>query len=168
MSLDKKLLEEVKLGFVAMPAGAGGPGPVAGGGLMTQAQAAPMGGGGMPMDPAMAGGGGMPMDPAMMGGGAPMDPAMAGGMPPEAGGMPPEAAGMPPELLEALSGAGAGGQITLSVDELIKLITGVLEASKSKRAPTTPTAAGAEGGAPTDPAMMGAGPGGGGDPMVGM
>ena len=45
--LDRSLLTNVKQAFVAMPGGsdpAAGPGPVAGGGMMTQAQAAPMGG----------------------------------------------------------------------------------------------------------------------------
>jgi hypothetical protein len=131
-TLDRSLLQSVKKAFVAMPAGSGGPGPVAGGGMLTQAQAAPMGG-----DPAAAGGA-PPMDPAMAGGGMPMDPAAMGGMPP--GGDPaamggdPAAGGMPPidpAMLASLMGGGAGGapapaqapgMITLSVQDLIALM----------------------------------------------
>jgi len=63
------------------------------------------GGGGMPMDPAMmGGGGGMPVDPAMMGGGGgmPMDPGMAMGIP---GGIDPAALGLPPGMGGAMGGA---------------------------------------------------------------
>jgi len=130
--LDLKALAEVKRAFVAMPAGADpsmGAGPVAGGGMMTQAQASPMGGTPQ-MDPAAAGGdpaaGGMPMDPAAMGGapgGAPpMDPAAMGGMPPpDAGGAPapaPEEA--PPEDAGAVPPP--TGQMVLSPAEFIAIL----------------------------------------------
>ena len=162
VKLNSELLSQVKRAFVSMPAGsdpATGAGPVAGGGLMTQAQAAPMG---APMDPAAAGGGAMPpIDPTAGGGGAmpPMDPAAAGGgaMPP----MDPAAAGggggeLPPEAMAMLMGGGEGGgggdsgsKITLTVDELIRLIEGVGGAVKGKKQAPAP-----------DPAAAGAGPGG--------
>jgi hypothetical protein len=153
--LDRGLLETVKRGFVTMPAGADpsmGAGPVAGGGMLTQAQAAPMGGTPQ-MDPAMMGGdpaamGGMPPDagagmpPADAGAGMPpADPAAAGGMPPDAGAgaPPPDAgAGMPPP----------SGQIVMSVQDLITLIqavqTGGAKVPKAK--PAGDAAAGGGGG----------------------
>jgi translation initiation factor IF-2 len=152
-TLDRSLLQSVKRAFVAMPAGSGGPGPVAGGGMLTQAQAAPMGG-----DPAMAGGA-PPMDPAAMGGGMPMDPAAMGGMPPGGdpaamGGDPAAAGGAPPmdpNMLAALmSSGGAGGapapaqapgMITLSVQDLIAL----MQSGGSKPKAKTDGAGGAAG-----------------------
>ena len=128
--LNMKLLSEIKQAFVQMPPESG-PGPVAGGGMMTQAQAAPMdpamAGGMPPVDPAMAGG--APMDPAMAGGMPPVDPAMAGGMPP----VDPAMAGMPPmdpAMLEQLAAEGGGaapaGQIVLSPAEFIDIIKSLL------------------------------------------
>lgn len=102
--LDRKTLDMVKRGFVSMPPGSDpsmGAGPVAGGGMLTQAQASPMGGtpqGGAPMDPSMMGGG-APMDPSMAGGGAPTDPSMQGGAP-----MDPSMAGGAPVDPNAASG----------------------------------------------------------------
>ena len=151
-TLDRDLLKTVKQGFVSMPAGSAdsaGPGPVAGGGMLTQAQAAPMGA--APMDPAMMGGG-APMDPAMMGGdpaamGAPpMDPAMAGMPPadPNAGAAPadPGAGAPPPD-------AGAGmpapsGQIVMSTQDLIQLIQALQSGGGAK--PKAKPAGGGEGG----------------------
>ena len=129
--LDRSLLEEVKKAFVSMPGGSDpsmGAGPVAGGGMLTQAQASPMGGT-PPMDPSMMGG--APMDPSM-GGGAPMDPSMmggAGGMPPDAsGGMPPPDAGaMPPPQ----------SQITMSVPDLISLIQALSPGGAKVKTPKT-------------------------------
>jgi len=104
VKLDLNLLNSVKKAFVAMPAGADpslGAGPVVGGGVLSQAQAAPMGG-----TP--------PMDPAAMGGMPPVDPAAMGGLPPE---------------LAALAGGGEmpGGQVSMSsaefTDLLVTLIT---------------------------------------------
>ena len=163
-TLNWKLLSEVKSAFMAMPGGE----PAAGGGMMTQAQAAPMGGTPQ-MDPSMAGGdpaamGAPPMDPAMAAGGAPMDPAMAGGDPaamgmdPAAmGGAPmdpamaggaggdPAAAGAPPMDPAAMAPpAPAGGQITMTVPEFTQLLQ-TLMASGGKPA-KAPKAAG-EGGA---------------------
>ena len=100
--LNYELLQEVEDGFrkkafVPMPGGQAE--PVAGAGMMTAAQAAPMG-----MDPAMAGGA-PPMDPSM-GGAPPMDPmAMLGGDP-----------------MAALGGAMPEGNITMSISEFIALI----------------------------------------------
>jgi hypothetical protein len=139
--LNRKLLTNVKQAFVAMPAGAdpmAGAGPVAGGGMMTQAQAAPMGGdpaamGGMPMDPAMMGGA-PPMDPAAMGGdpaamgGAPMDPAAMGGMPP----MDPAMMGGDPA---AMGGEPPPGQITMSAQEfteILQTLVGAVGGAKPK------------------------------------
>ena len=126
-TLNLDLLEEVKKAFVPMPGGQAE--PVAGAGMMTAAQAAPMGPPpGAPMDPAM---GGAPMDPAAMGG-APMDPAAMGGMPPmdpaAMGGMPPmdpAAMGMDPAMLAQAVGGEAGpsdGTITMPVSQLLELI----------------------------------------------
>ena len=79
-------------------------------------------------DPAAAAGGAAPMDPAMAGGGgAPMDPAAAGAAP---AGMPPP--GLDPAMAGMMGGAPAGAapggggmtgssQLTLTVDDLIKL-----------------------------------------------
>jgi hypothetical protein len=126
-SLNRNLLDQVKKAFVSMPQG-GGQGPVAGGGMLTQAQAAPMGdpsqaggdpnamaaqGGGVPMDPSMMGGdpaagGGVPMDPSMMGG---IDPSMLGGAGGAAGAADAASIPTPPT-----------GQIMLSPDEFIKSI----------------------------------------------
>ena len=129
--LDHAMLSQVKKGFVAMPGGADpsmGAGPVAGGGMMTQAQASPMGGTPQ-MDPSM--GGGMPPggDPSMGGGQPPMDPSMMGAAPggdPNAGGMPPGGdpnAGMPPAPpADAGAGAAPSGQIVLTPDEFIAII----------------------------------------------
>ena len=106
-----------------------------------------------------AGMGGMPPGGAPMGG----DP-MAGGMPmggdPMAGGMPmggdPMAGGMPPPGLDAamagLVGGGAPGgeapagpsQITISIDELIKLINMVNKGSGGAPANAAPAPAGAD------------------------
>jgi len=165
--LDSDLLSEVKQAFVQMPAGAGGPGPVAGGGMMTQAQAGPMGApmaGAPPMGPPPGG------DP-MMGGAPPMDPMMGGAPPPGGdpmmGGAPPPEGELPPEAMAALAGAmGGGGQedgrtITLSVDELIRLIEGIVGATKGKRTAAAPTDAAPEAAAPApDPlaALGGGGP----------
>ena len=141
--LDRSLLEEVKKAFVSMPGGSDpsmGAGPVAGGGMLTQAQASPMGGT-PPMDPSMMGGagGGAPMDPSMAGGGAPMDPSMmggAGGPPPDAGGgmppadagaMPPDASAMPPPQ----------SQITMSVPDLISLIQALGPSGAKVKTPKT-------------------------------
>jgi hypothetical protein len=139
--LDHKLLDEVKQAFVPM-SGEGG-GPVAGSGMMTAAQAAPMAPPGM--DP-MMGGGGMPMDPMMGGGTPPMDPMAGGGMPPggdpmaggappmdpmAAGGDPMAGGGLPPELGALLGGEGgapAEGQITMSATEFKDLITTIIGA----------------------------------------
>jgi hypothetical protein len=178
-TLDRELLDSVKEAFVAMPAGADpslGAGPVAGGGMLTQAQAAPMGGT-PPMDPAMMGGA-PPMDPAMMGGALPMDPAMmGGGMPPAGGELPPEAMGaLPPEAAAALTGGGAGGGITLTVDDLIRLVEGIIGATKTRKAApaaggeAAPAAGGeaapaANGGA-AGPMGGAAGPMGGAGPMM--
>jgi hypothetical protein len=137
--LDRDLLSQVKRGFVQMPAEAG-PGPVAGGGILTQAQAAPMGGdpsqqgapaGGMPMDPSMAGG--APIGPNMAGGAPAADPSQMSGAPADVGG----GGGIPPELMAALSGAGAGGgsstsQITMTVPDLIQLIQALQAGGGSK------------------------------------
>ena len=122
-TLNLDLLEEVKQAFVPMPGGQAE--PVAGAGMMTAAQVAPMGPPpGAPMDPAM---GGAPMDPAAMGmdpaamGGAPMDPAAMGGMPP----MDPAAMGMDPAMLAEAVGGEAGpsdGTITMPVSQLLELI----------------------------------------------
>lgn len=138
-TLNLKLLEQVKEGFVPMPGGQTE--PVAGASQMTAAMGSPMGGGGAPpMDPSMMGGAGAPpMDPSMMGGGMPMDPSMMGGAgapppmdpsmmggagappppadPAAAGGLPPEMAGMQ---------AGPDGMVTMPVSQLITLI-GVLK-----------------------------------------
>ena len=115
VKLDRNLLNAVKKAFVAMPSGQ----PAAGAGMMTQAQASPMGGTPQ-MDPAMMGG-----DPAAMGG-APMDPAMAGGDPAAMGGAPmdPAAAGgaMPPMDPAMMGGGAPAGQVTMSVQELIQLL----------------------------------------------
>ena len=131
--LNRELLDMVKRGFVAMPQGADpslGAGPVAGGGMLTQAQAAPMGGT-PPMDPAAMGAPvdpatGMPMDPAAMGGMPPPGDPAAGGMPPgdpaamgapadpAAGAMPPPDA-MPPPM----------GQIILTPEEFINVIAAI-------------------------------------------
>jgi len=145
--LDRKVLAEVKRAFVAMPAGADpsmGAGPVAGGGMLTQAQASPMGGtpqvdpaaaGGMPIDPNTGApmdmgtmGGGAPMDPAAMGGGGgmpvdpntgmPVDPAAMGAMPAE--GMPPEGEGAPVEGEEVPPPT---GQLVMSPAEFIAILT---------------------------------------------
>lgn len=137
IKLDRKMMDLVKRGFVSMPQGSDpsmGSGPVAGGGMLTQAQASPMGGTpqGAPMDPAMAGGdpsmmGGAPMDPAMAGGdpsmmgGAPVDPSMAGGAPAPT---PADLAAMSPPnssiiqltpadfimIIQAIQGGAGGGQ----------------------------------------------------------
>ena len=106
--LDRSLLRDVKRAFVAMPSGAD---PAAMGGMMPQAQAAPMGG--APMDPSM--GGMPPMDPSM--GGAPMDPSM-GGMPP----MDPAAMGSQP------------GTIQLNPQEFTDLISVILSAAVQGKA----------------------------------
>lgn len=152
--LNRSLLEEVKRAFVSMPAGADpsmGSGPVAGGGMLTQAQASPMGGtppmdpsmgGGAPMDPSM--GGGAPMDPSMMGGasGAPMDPSMMGGAPagdPNAGGGAP----MDPSMMGGDMGAAPAApqsQITMTVPDLISLIQALGVGGGAK--PKTPKAEG--------------------------
>ena len=159
-TLDHELMALVKEGFVSMPGGAdpaAGPGPVAGGGMLTQAQAAPMGGGGMPpgMDPAMMAGapGGMPpgMDPAAMGAAPPMDPAAmagGGGMPldPSMQGMPP----MPPMDPAAMGGdpaAGgmeaAPGNVTMSFAEFKEYTQMLLGAGAGKaKAEAAPAAAG--------------------------
>ena len=120
--------------------------------MLTQGQAMPMGGTPQPMpaDPSMAGG--MPMDPAMMG--------AEGGMPPEAAGgeLPPEAMAM----LEGATGGATGGQITLSVDDLIRLVEGIIGATKTRKAAPAAEAAGAEAAGPAGPgaeAAMPAGPG---------
>ena len=149
--LDRSLLEEVKRAFVSMPAGADpsmGAGPVAGGGMLTQAQASPMGGtppmdpsmgGGAPMDPSMmggdpnAGGGGAGMDPSMMGGagGAPAgDPSMGGGAP-----MDPSMMGGDPSMGAA---AAPQSQITMTVPDLISLIQALGVGGGAK--PKTPKA----------------------------
>ena len=95
-----------------------------------------------------AGMGGMPPGGAPMGG----DP-MAGGMPP---GGDPMAGGMPPPGLDAamagLVGGGAPGgeapagpsQITISIDELIKLINMVNKGSGGAPANAAPAPAGAD------------------------
>ena len=142
--LDRELLQQVKEAFVPMPKGAMPAPPVAGAGMMTQAQVSPMGpppdmgmGGGVPMGGGapMAGGGIPPVDPAMMG---------AGGMPPEGGGEPslaPAGGELPPELMAALTGdagAGAGsGEITMDVEALGKLLATVVTAATQK-APRQP------------------------------
>jgi hypothetical protein len=133
--LNTDLLKSVKSAFVAMPGGADpslGAGPVAGGGLMTQAQAAPMGGT-PPMDPAMMGGA-PPMDPAMMGGAPPMDPAMMGGDPAMMGGAPPMdpamAGGAPPEG----DMAAPAGMIQLSPQEFTDILTALLTAAVDGKA----------------------------------
>ena len=168
--LNRELLTNVKKAFVAMPAGAdpaAGAGPVAGGGMMSQAQAAPMGGdpaamGGMPMDPAMMGGdpaamGGMPMDPAAMGG-MPMDPAMLGGDP-------------------AAMGEPAPGQITMSAQEfteILQTLVGAVAGAKPKVSKSSEGAdaggdAGAVGGgmeAKLDTIIGALGLGGGGAPAM--
>jgi len=173
-TLDQELLDSVKQAFVAMPAGADpslGAGPVAGGGLLTQAQAAPMGGT-PPMDPAMMGGA-APMDPAAMGGMPPMDPAAMGGMPPAGGGeLPPEAMGaLPPEAAAMLGGGGGTGTITLSVDDLVRLVEGVINATKTRKAApangggeAAPAGGSEAGGGAAGP--MGGGPMGGAGPMM--
>jgi len=142
-TLDRSLLAMVKKGFVGADQmdPAMGAGPVAGGGMLTQAQASPMGGtpqgmpmdpnamGGAPMDPAAMGGApmdpnamggqvdpntGMPMDPNAMGG-APMDPAMGGAVDPAAAGAPPDLAAM----------AAQQGQIVMSPAEFVEVINAV-------------------------------------------
>ena len=158
-TLNWKLLSEVKQAFMAMPGGE----PAAGGGMMTQAQAAPMGGTPQ-MDPAMAGGdpaamGAPPMDPAMAAGGAPMDPSMMGGDPAAMGGAPmdpamaggaggdPAAAGAPPMDPAAMAPpAPAGGQISMSVPEFTQLLqTLMASGGKPAKAPKTGGEAGASG-----------------------
>ena len=138
--LDLKLYELVKSAFMPMP----GQPPVAGAGPMTDGMASPMGGDpGMapPMDPAMAGG-----DPGMM------DPAMAGGDP---GMMDPAMLG---QMLEQGGGA-VGVQITMGVDDLVKLVQGIAAAIKPPKQPQTATDdAGAADPAMADPAMAGAPP----------
>ena len=135
--LDNESLMEVKRGFVPMPGGQTE--PVAGAGMMTAAQAAPMGG--MPAggDPAM---GGMPMDPAAMGGMPPGgDPAM-GGMPmdPAAmGGMPMDPAAMGGEM------APADGQVSMPFSQLLELIAVLTGGSVEK----AKAAGGEEGGGET-------------------
>ena len=147
--LNRDLLSMVKKGFVPMPGGQTE--PVAGASPMTAAMGAPMGGGGMPMDPAMmGGGGGMPMDPSMMGGdpaamggGMPMDPSMMGGDPAAMGGDPaamgggdPMAGVDPAALQSLLSGTpadpaamggdpmAAGGEptVTIPVSSLLEIL----------------------------------------------
>ena len=135
-TLDYSLLKSVKQAFVAMPGGE--PGPVAGGGMMTQAQAAPMGdpaamGGGAPMDPAMAGG-----DPAAMGG----DPAAMGGAP-----MDPAMGGMPPELAGLMEGGGGEGQVSMSSAEFTDLLVTLITTLGGGKAPKPKAEAGGEGGA---------------------
>lgn len=168
--LDRSLLNMVKRGFVDMSNGAG-PGPVAGGGMLTQAQAAPMGppggdpsqmgapAGGQPMDPTMMGG-----DPAMMGGdpaamgGAPVDPSQMSGAPADSGGGDPNAAGgIPPEIMDALTqaqGAGsapAASQIQMTVPDLISLIQALQAGGTSKpKAKPAGDAGGASAGSSTD------------------
>ena len=146
-TLNYDLLTAVKQAFVAMPGG--NPGPVAGGGMLTQAQAAPMGDpaamGGAPMDPAM---GGAPMDPAMAGG-APMDPAMAGGDPAAMGGMPPELAGL-------MEGGGSEGQVSMSSAEFTDLLVTLITTLGGGKAPK-PKASGGEEGAPAAASGEGSG-----------
>lgn len=155
--LNRALLAEVKRAFVAMPGG--NPGPVAGGGMLTQAQAAPMGdpsAGGAPMDPAAMGGdpsamGGMPMDPSMMGGapagGVPMDPSAGGGMPPA----DPSMGAVDPNSLAGamVNSAPASGTITMTVQDLIAIIQSVQAPAKGKSKPTV------EGAAPAGAAPQG-------------
>ena len=149
--LNRDLLSMVKKGFVPMPGGQTE--PVAGASPMTAAMGAPMGGGGMPMDPAMMGGdpaamggGGMPMDPAAMGGGGmPMDPAAMGG----GGGMPmdPAMMGGDPAAMGGDPAAMGGGDPMAGVDPaaLQSLLSGT----------------------PADPAAMGGDPmAAGGEPTV--
>ena len=153
-TLDRDLLTEVKRGFVSMPQGADpsiGAGPVAGGGMLTQGQASPMGGTPQ-MDPSMAGG--MPPTDPSMGGAPPTDPSM-GGMPPtdpSMGGMSPTdpsaGGGAPPD-----AGAGApmpGGQIVMSTQDLIQLIQ-ALQSGGAKAPKAKPAGdAGAAGGGDTN------------------
>ena len=170
--LDHAMLSQVKKGFVAMPGGADqsmGAGPVAGGGMLTQAQASPMGGtpqGGAPMDPSMAGGqppmdpsmmggdpsmqgGQPPMDPAMMGG-APMDPSMMGGAAPAPAPDPAAAGGGAPSV-------DAGGQITLSPSEFIAIIQAIGPGSAGAK-PKTPKAGGGDAaGGQSQPQQAGSG-----------
>jgi len=174
-TLNYDLLTAVKQAFVAMPGG--NPGPVAGGGMLTQAQAAPMGDpaamGGAPMDPAMGGApmdpamGGAPMDPAMggapmdpaMAGGAPMDPAMAGGAPMDpamAGGDPAAMGGMPPELAGLMEGGGSEGQVSMSSAEFTDLLVTLITTLGGGKAPK-PKASGGEEGAPAAASGEGSG-----------
>ena len=149
--LDRELLEQVKQAFVQMGQ------PIAGQSDASMALANPMGSGGAqgdtgtqgmpPQDPAQGGG-----DPAA--GQPPMDPAMAGGDP-AAAGMDPNAAPpqdpaqgggdqIDPAMLQALmsqqssGGAGTGqpiapGQISLSVDDLIRLFQGMSQGAAGSK-----------------------------------
>jgi len=150
-TLNHDLLAQVKRAFVAMPGGSdpmAGPGPVAGGGMLSQAQAAPMGAdpaamGGAPMDPAMMGGdpaamGGAPMDPAAMGG-APMDPAMMGGDP-------------------AAMGAAPGGMVTMSSQEFKDLMVTMISMLSGGKAPKAEKAKSPDAGGDPAAAAGGAAP----------
>ena len=170
ITLDRKLMTLVKRGFVSMPQGSDpsmGSGPVAGGGMLTQAQASPMGGtpqggmpdpsmmqgGGMPMDPSM-GGGGMPMDPSMGGGGMPMDPSMQGGAP-----MDPSMQGGAPAPIPADMAAmtpPGGSIIQLTPADFIMIIQAVQGGAGSAQKASKPKGAGVESKVDQILGMMGA------------
>lgn len=162
--LDRNLLQEVKLAFV--PRG-GMSEPVAGASPMTAGLAAPVG------DPNA--GGGAPQDPNA--GGAPQDPNAGGGMPPEmpppgldpamagmAGGMPPDpsaggdpSAGQPaPAPASSDAQAGTSTQITITVDDLLKIMEAAAKGGgkKSDKAPAAGAAPAGAGDSRLDEALQ--------------
>ena len=164
ITLDRKLMTLVKRGFVSMPQGSDpsmGSGPVAGGGMLTQAQASPMGGtpqGGMP-DPSMmqgGGAGGPPMDPSMMQGGAPMDPSMAQGGAPMDPSMQGGGAPAPiPADMAAMTPPG-GSIIQLTPADFIMIIQAIQGGAGAAQKASKPKGAGVESKVDQILGMMGA------------
>lgn len=159
ITLDRKMLDMVKRGFVSMPPGSDpsmGAGPVAGGGMLTQAQASPMGGTpqGAPVDPSMAGG--APMDPSMMGGtGAPVDPSMAGGTPVDPSMAAVAAPAPTPADMAAMTPPG-GSIIQLTPADFIMIIQAVQGGGNGGAKASKPKGAGVEAKVDQILGMMGA------------